>query len=58
MAAATGPVWLQLYVFRNWAISASLVQRAEAAGCKAVVLTVDVPMPWLSNSGTGIAQVW
>jgi isopentenyl diphosphate isomerase/L-lactate dehydrogenase-like FMN-dependent dehydrogenase len=44
MAAATGPVWFQLYVFRDRAISASLVQRAEVAGCKAVVLTVDVPM--------------
>ena len=43
MAAATGPVWFQLYVFRDRAIGASLVQRAEAAGCKAVVLTVDVP---------------
>jgi isopentenyl diphosphate isomerase/L-lactate dehydrogenase-like FMN-dependent dehydrogenase len=32
-------------VFRDRAISASLVERAEAAGCKAVVLTVDVPMP-------------
>jgi 4-hydroxymandelate oxidase len=45
MAVATGPAWFQLYVFRDRAISASLVQRAEAAGCKAVVLTVDVPMP-------------
>ncbi len=45
MAAATGPVWFQLYVFRDRAITASLVQRAEAAGCKAVVLTVDVPRP-------------
>ena len=44
MAAATGPVWFQLYVFRDRAISASLVQRAETAGCKAVVLTVDVPV--------------
>jgi 4-hydroxymandelate oxidase len=44
MAAATGPAWFQLYVFRDRAISASLVQRAEAAGCKAVVLTVDVPV--------------
>ena len=33
-----------LYVFRDREISASLVQRAEAAGCKAVVLTVDVPV--------------
>jgi 4-hydroxymandelate oxidase len=44
MAAATGPVWFQLYVFRDRAITASLVQRAEAAGCKAVVLTVDMPI--------------
>jgi 4-hydroxymandelate oxidase len=45
MAVATGPAWFQLYVFTDRVISASLVQRAEAAGCKAVVLTVDVPMP-------------
>ena len=45
MAAATGPVWFQLYVFRDRALTASLVQRAEAAGCKAVALTVDVPLP-------------
>ena len=45
MAIATGPVWFQLYVFRDRALTASLVQRAEAAGCKAVVLTLDVPVP-------------
>jgi 4-hydroxymandelate oxidase len=45
MAAATGPIWFQLYVFRDRALTASLVQRAEAAGCKAVALTVDVPLP-------------
>src|SRR6516164_611594 len=45
MAVATGPVWFQLYVFKDRAVTASLVQRAEAAGCKAIVLTVDVPVP-------------
>ena len=45
MAIATGSVWFQLYVFRDRALTASLVQRAAAAGCKAVVLTVDVPVP-------------
>ena len=45
MAIATGPVWFQLYVFRDRALTASLVQRAEAAGCKAIVLTLDVPVP-------------
>jgi 4-hydroxymandelate oxidase len=44
MAVATGPVWFQLYVFKDRAISASLVKRAEVAGCKAVVLTVDAPL--------------
>jgi isopentenyl diphosphate isomerase/L-lactate dehydrogenase-like FMN-dependent dehydrogenase len=44
MAVATGPVWFQLYVFKDRAITASLVQRAEAAGCKAVVMTVDMPI--------------
>jgi 4-hydroxymandelate oxidase len=44
MAAATGPVWFQLYVFKNRAISASLVRRAEVAGCKAIVFTVDAPL--------------
>ena len=44
MAVATGPVWFQLYVFKNRAISASLVKRAQVAGCKAIVLTVDAPL--------------
>ena len=44
MAAATGPVWFQLYVFRDRALTSLLVRRAEAAGCKAIVLTVDVPL--------------
>ena len=44
MAVATAPVWFQLYVFKDRAISASLVKRAEVAGCKAIVFTVDVPL--------------
>ncbi|MBV9130100.1 MAG: alpha-hydroxy-acid oxidizing protein, partial [Verrucomicrobia bacterium] len=32
------------YVFKDKAISASLVKRAEVAGCKAIVVTVDVPL--------------
>ncbi len=41
-AAATGPLWFQLYIW-TWPQAESLVQRAEAAGCKAIVLTVDLP---------------
>ena len=44
MSAATGPVWFQLYMFRDRAISASFVKRAELAGCKAIVFTVDAPL--------------
>ena len=43
VAAAGGPVWLQLYVYRDRALTASLVQRAESAGCSAIVLTVTAP---------------
>jgi 4-hydroxymandelate oxidase len=44
MAVATGPVWFQLYVFQDRAVSESLVKRAEGAGCKAIVFTVDAPL--------------
>ncbi|MFE4516055.1 alpha-hydroxy acid oxidase [Kitasatospora sp. NPDC056783] len=42
-AAATGPLWLQLYWLRRRDALASLVERAEAAGYRALVLTVDAP---------------
>ncbi|WP_428268494.1 alpha-hydroxy acid oxidase, partial [Haliangium sp.] len=44
VAAATGPVWFQLYVYRDRAVTEALVRRVEAAGCKALVLTVDAPL--------------
>jgi 4-hydroxymandelate oxidase len=43
-AASSGPKWFQLYVHKDRAITASLVERAEAAGYLAIVLTVDVPV--------------
>ena len=44
-AAAPGaPRWFQLYVFRDRALTAALVARAEAAGYEAIVLTVDAPL--------------
>jgi 4-hydroxymandelate oxidase len=43
VAAATGPVWFQLYVYRDRKATEGLVRRAEAAGCQAIVLTVDAP---------------
>ena len=35
------PVWFQLYPTDDWAVTRSLIQRAEAAGVTAIVLTVD-----------------
>jgi 4-hydroxymandelate oxidase len=41
--AASGPLWLQLYVLRARKVTESLVRRAEAAGYRALVITVDAP---------------
>jgi 4-hydroxymandelate oxidase len=45
-SGATGagsPRWFQLYIYKDRAITGELVQRAEAAGAEAIVLTVDAP---------------
>jgi 4-hydroxymandelate oxidase len=42
-AAARGPLWFQLYVYRDRRVTEDLVRRAEAAGYQALVLTVDTP---------------
>lgn len=42
-SAAAGPLWFQLYVWRDRGLVRELIERARAAGCKALVLTVDVP---------------
>lgn len=42
--AATGPVFFQLYVYKDRAATQALVERAVEAGCKALVLTVDAPL--------------
>ncbi len=44
VAAATCDVWFQLYVYRDRGATAALVERVRAAGCKALVLTVDAPL--------------
>ncbi|HEX6478643.1 MAG TPA: alpha-hydroxy acid oxidase [Ktedonobacteraceae bacterium] len=41
--AATGPLWFQLYVYPSLQVAEKLVRRAEAAGYRAIVLTVDLP---------------
>jgi 4-hydroxymandelate oxidase len=43
-AAPDGVRWFQLYCYRNRDITRALVERAEAAGYKALCLTVDAPL--------------
>ena len=43
-AATAGPLWFQLYIYRDREASRALVERAERAGCTALVLTVDSPL--------------
>jgi 4-hydroxymandelate oxidase len=42
-AAAAAPLWFQLYVYKDPAITREMVRRAETAGYRALVLTVDTP---------------
>src|SRR5919202_1291447 len=44
MREAPGPHWFQLYVWRDRALTRSLVERAAAAGYRAMMVTVDVPV--------------
>jgi 4-hydroxymandelate oxidase len=42
-AAASGPRWFQLYIYKDRQITLELVKRAERAGAQAIVVTVDAP---------------
>jgi 4-hydroxymandelate oxidase len=44
VAAAGGPVWFQLYVYKDRSATEALVHRVESAGCSAIELTVDAPL--------------
>lgn len=41
---ASGPLWFQLYVQPDRAFTRDVAQRAEAAGCRALCVTVDSPV--------------
>jgi len=43
-AAAKHPLWFQLYAQSDRELTRHMVQRAEAAGCKALCVTVDTPV--------------
>lgn len=44
MQVSNAPVWYQLYAFQDREINTRLIRRAEAAGCAALVVTVDTPL--------------
>jgi L-lactate dehydrogenase (cytochrome) len=44
-AASQQPFWFQLYMIRDRAFMRDLLAQARAAGCSALVFTVDLPLP-------------
>lgn len=48
-AGAHGPLWFQLYFQPDRAFTLSLVRRAEQAGYRAIVATVDAPVNGVRN---------
>ncbi len=41
--ARGAPLWYQLYPTTDWEFTRDMIRRAEAAGCTALALTVDIP---------------
>jgi L-lactate dehydrogenase (cytochrome) len=42
-AAVKQPIWYQLYVFKDRGFARAMIERAQAVGCSAMFLTVDLP---------------
>jgi len=53
--AASGPVWFQLYVEDDRKPVQALIERAEAAGAKALVITADNPLAYARNREARVA---
>ncbi len=49
-AAAAAPLWFQLYIQPDRDFTLALIRRAEAAGYRALVVTVDAPVNGLRNA--------
>jgi L-lactate dehydrogenase (cytochrome) len=43
-AASSKPFWFQLYLMRDRGFNAELIERAQAAHCSALMLTLDLPI--------------
>jgi 4-hydroxymandelate oxidase len=37
------PAWYQLYATGKWSVAETLIKRAESAGCRVLVVTIDIP---------------
>jgi isopentenyl diphosphate isomerase/L-lactate dehydrogenase-like FMN-dependent dehydrogenase len=46
-AASRGPVWYQLYLVGGHDVALGAIERAKAAGCTALVVTIDTPVAGL-----------
>jgi 4-hydroxymandelate oxidase len=55
--AASGPIWFQLYVEDDRKAVQALIERAEAAGCKALCITADIPIPYARDREAHIRNV-
>jgi 4-hydroxymandelate oxidase len=54
---ATRPIWFQLYVEDDRGRTRALIERAEAAGCRALCITVDNPWHYARNRQDRIMDV-
>ncbi|MDB5685011.1 MAG: alpha-hydroxy-acid oxidizing enzyme [Sphingomonas bacterium] len=45
IAVAGGRLWFQLYLWADRALSHAAIDRARAAGCEVLMVTVDIPVP-------------
>jgi len=61
------PLWFQLYVLKDRGFMRSVLERAQAAGSRVLVFTVDLPVPGaryrdvhsgLSGSHAHLRQIW
>jgi len=44
VASTDAPIWFQLYIYKDRAITSAMLDRVVEAGCKAIVFTVDAPL--------------
>jgi L-lactate dehydrogenase (cytochrome) len=45
VSGSRAPIWFQLYVMRDRGLMRDLLAKAKLAGCSALVVTVDMPVP-------------